>query len=221
VVATVGSWATWCARQGWVDADLAGRLERRRVPGDETRAIPRHERDSLWARSDLTLRDKILWRLLYEIAARAEEVLGLDAGDFNLANKRAVIPGKGGGREVVHWQAHAARLLLRLLAGREVGPVFLTHRARSARNTPASVDLCPVTGRARLSYRRAAEAFTEATGYTLHQLRHSALTHLAEDGLDTLILAARCRHHSVRALAPYARPDPEAVARMTAQHDAA
>ena len=57
----------------------------------------------------------------------------------------------------------------------------------------ASLDLCPVTHRARPSYRRAAEIFEQSTrclvhpdapeealaglgGWTLHQLRHSQLT---------------------------------------------
>lgn len=221
VVATVTSWARWCARQGWTGRDLAAGLERRRVPGDETRAIPHAQLEALWARTDVSLRDKTLWRLLYETAARAEEILGLDVADLDLANKRAVVTGKGGGREVVHWQTGAARLLPRLMERRHAGPVFLTHRKPSNRNAPASVDLCPVTGRARLSYRRAAEAFTDATGYTLHQLRHSALTHLAEEGVDSLMLAAKSRHHDVRTLARYARPGPEAVARMTAEHDPA
>ena len=73
------------------------------------------------------------------------------------------------------------------------------------------------------SYRRAAELFSEATtpAWTLHQLRHSALTHAAEDGTNTPILLARSRHTSVRSLERYARPGPEAVARYVAEHDPA
>jgi integrase len=41
-----------------------------------------------------------------------------------------------------------------------------------------------MTGHARLSYRRAEEIFRAASGgWTLHQLRHSAITHLAEAAL--------------------------------------
>jgi integrase len=93
--------------------------------------------------------------------------------------------------------------------------VFLSDRAPT-RPVPAS-DLDPVSGRARLSYRRAAARFHEATGWTLHQLRHSALTHEAEDGTNT----ARSRHASVRSLERYARPSPEAVARHVASRDPA
>jgi hypothetical protein len=64
-----------------------------------------------------------------------------------------------------------------LLAGRRAGPVFLTDRKAPAGTRPA--DICPLTGRARMSYRRAAELFTEHTrpldpdgrGWVLHQLR--------------------------------------------------
>jgi integrase/recombinase XerD len=166
------------------------------------------------------LRERALWRLLYETAARANEILSLDVDDLDLPNKRARVTSKGGATEWVFWQTGAALLLPRLLAGRTIGPVFLTDR-QPTRAVP-SIDLCPVTGRARLSYRRAAELFAEITnGWTLHQLRHSALTHAAEDGTNTPILLARSRHASVRSLERYARPGPEAVARHVAEHDPA
>jgi integrase/recombinase XerD len=117
-------------------------------------------------------------------------------------------------------------LLPRLLKGRTRGPVFCTDRAAPTR-TP-TLDVCPVTGRARLSYRRAAELFTTATrplsegdGWVLHQLRHCALTHEAEDDTNTPMLLARSRHASVRSLERYARPGPEAVARHVAGRDPA
>jgi integrase len=159
-----------------------------------------------------------LWRLLYETAARANEILSLDLEDLDLANKRARVRSKGGASEWVFWQTGAALLLPRLLGGRTTGPVFLADRQPT--HAVPTVDRCPLTGRARLSYRRAAELFSAATqGWTLHQLRHSALTHAAEDGTNTPILLARSRHASVRSLERYARPGPEAVARHVAEHD--
>jgi integrase/recombinase XerD len=95
--------------------------------------------------------------------------------------------------------------------------------------------------RARVSYRRAEEIFEENTwllanplvspediediedldGWILHRLRHSDLTHDAEDGTSTPMLLARCRHASVRSLERYARPGVDAVARHLAQRDLA
>ncbi|MCW2916625.1 MAG: site-specific recombinase [Actinomycetia bacterium] len=58
-------------------------------------------------------------------------------------------------------------------------------------------------------------------GWTLHRLRHSALTHDAEGGTSTPMLLARSRHASVRSLERYARPGVDAVARHVAERDPA
>jgi hypothetical protein len=67
---------------------------------------------------------------------------------------------------------------------------------RCARIALPPGDLDPATGRARLSYRRAGELFEQATvacpggPWTLHQLRHSALTQAAQAGANTAALLA-------------------------------
>jgi integrase len=214
------SFLRWCRRHR-LDAPAAAqplRLEHHREPADRTRAIPYPQLERLWSRDTVALREKTLWRMLYETAARASEILALDAADLDLPNKRARVRSKGGDREWVYFQSGSARLLPRLLAGRRHGPVFLTSRAAPA-GTP-TLDVCPATGRARLSYRRAATLFAERSGgWTLHQLRHSALTHLAEAGEPTVLLMAKGRLRSLRTLQRYARPGPEAVAALTARHD--
>lgn len=78
-----------------------------------------------------------------------------------------------------------------------------------------------------MSYRRAAENFEQATKdltggpYTLHQLRHSALTHAAEDGANTSTLLAFSGHTSVTSLARYSKVSPEALARWQQTRDPA
>jgi integrase len=143
----------------------------------------------------------------------------LNVEDLDLANRRARVHSKGGAVEWVFWQTGSAQLLPRLLAGRTGGPVFLAGRRPT--RAAAGLDLDPASGRAWLSYRRAAELFHARTGWTLHQLRHSALTHAAEDGTNLPLLLARSRHASVRSLERYARPGPEAVARHLAETDPA
>ena len=126
---------------------------------------------------------------------------------------------KGGDTEWLHLQAGSTRLLPRLIAGRPCGPLFLAERRPAPARTPASADLCPSSGCARLSYRCAEELFRAASGWTLHQLRHSALTHLAEADVGLPLLMAKSRHASLRSLQRYSRPGPEAVAKLTADHD--
>ncbi|PWI06975.1 site-specific recombinase [Streptomyces sp. NWU339] len=190
---------------------------------------------ALW-RLDASLREKTFWKMLYESAARADEVLCLNVEDLHPQDKRGKITAKGGATEWIHWQSGTAQLLPRLIAGRTRGPLFLTGR-RAPAGTP-TLDVCPETGRARLSYRRAEEIFEENTrlpanplaspediedldGFTLHRLRHSALTHDAEGGTSTPMLLARARHASVRSLERYARPGVDAVARHVAERDPA
>jgi integrase/recombinase XerC/integrase/recombinase XerD len=219
--AAVRSFLGYAARHGLLP-ELRVELDRRREPADRTRALPKAALERLWNRRDVALRDKTLWRLLYETAARAGEALSLDVDDLDLPNRRAAIRGKNGELDYLHWQTGTGHLLSRLVAGRTSGPVFLTDRRPSARRAPAAVDLCPHTGRARLSYRRAQELFCEATGgWTLHQLRHSALTHLAEQNVALPLLMAKSRHTSLRSLQKYARPGVDAVAKLTADHDPA
>ena len=63
----------YCQRQGWLERDPTRSLERRRTPRDETRAIPLEALDALWSRTDIGLREKALWRMLYATAARASD----------------------------------------------------------------------------------------------------------------------------------------------------
>ena len=149
-------------------------------------------------------------------------VLALNIADLDLAARRAVVVGKGGRAEVIGWETKTARLLPRHLHRRRAGPLFLTDIAPAPAppRPPAQADFDPATGRARLSYRRAAEIFTTAGGgWTLHQLRHSRLTHLAEAGVGLPMLMTKSRHTSLASLAIYAKPTFDAVAAATAALD--
>lgn len=226
-VATLRSFAAFARRRGWLASDPAGGLERRTEPADRTKAIAASSLERLFRRQDVALRDKCLWRLLYETAARAEEVLSADVGDLDVENKRLRVVRKGGDTDWLFFQSGSARLLPRLIGDRDAGPVFLAERRPAPARAPAAADVCPATGRGRLSYERAEYLFKQHSfkvskqGWTLHQLRHSALTHLAEAGVNLPLLMAKSGHQSLRSLQRYARPGAEAVAAMTAAHDPA
>lgn len=185
-VANLRSFARFGLRQGWLDHDPTTVLEARRVPEDNSRALDRDDLDRLFARREASVRDRCLWRMLYETAARANEVLSRNSEGLDLTARRAVTTSKGGNNDVIHWASGTARLLPKITQGRTRGPVFPSDRAPVPLRAPALTDLDPASGGARLSYRRAAEIFSAASGgATLHHLRHSALTHLAEDGVPT------------------------------------
>ena len=111
--------ATWNTRRTAVRAFASWCGERWPLAGDPLAGVePR--------RRSVPLREKTLWRMLYETAARASEVLALDVGDLDRARRRARIRSKGGSTDMVVWAAPTARLLGRYLADRTEGPLFLT-----------------------------------------------------------------------------------------------
>jgi RNA polymerase sigma factor (sigma-70 family) len=158
----------------WASLDLASALDRRAGPAGRAAPLDPSHVDELLRRPDVPLRERVFWRLVHESAAGANAVLSLNVEDLDWDDRRA-----RAGRVWVSWRAETARLLPRLVAGRTRGPLFLSDRRPAPARTPAAADLCPETGRRRLSYERAEYLFKQATrnfdpdgaGYTLRQLR--------------------------------------------------
>jgi len=169
----------WWQDQGWIGGDPTAGL--RHLPGQAAPvpALTGRQVTELF-RVQATLREHAFWRVLYDSAAHVDDVLSLDAGRLDLAHDAAPVgrPGRQG-HDWVHWRDNTGELLRLLLAGRREGPVFLTDRRAPAQ--AARADVCPFTGRARMSYRRAAEIFGAVTrpldpagrGWTLGQLRQA------------------------------------------------
>lgn len=165
----VRSFGAWAGLEG-----LAAGLERRTEPLPRSCALDPVQLDALWQDPEVPLRERTLWRLLHESAAGVKTVLSLNVEDLDLEDRRA-----RAGRTWVSWRSGTAGLLPLLLAGRTRGPVFLSARRPGPARTPGPADLCPDTGRRRLSYERAEHLFKEATrpldpareGYTLRRLK--------------------------------------------------
>ncbi|GLW13112.1 hypothetical protein Misp01_82400 [Microtetraspora sp. NBRC 13810] len=64
--------------------------------------------------------------------------------------------------------------------------------------------MCPHTGRARLGYDRARVLLDTYAGLDLHQLRHSAATHLGEAEVPPQLIMGKTRHksHALRQTRP-------------------
>ena len=67
----------------------------RRLRPVGTRALTRAEVARILG-LPVALREKTLWTLAYDSAAHASELLSLDVGELDLANRRAVVTSKGG-----------------------------------------------------------------------------------------------------------------------------
>ena len=160
---------TSARRDPWRSGGLIRQGLRARRTLDATRALPRARVERLLSRRDIPLREKTLWRMLYETAARASEILALNVEDLDLEQRRAPVRSKGGDTEFVYWDTGTAHLLPRLLrlpdgTSRASGPLFLASRRPVPGRRPAPPDICPHTGRARLGYDRARILFKKHTG---------------------------------------------------------
>ncbi|MFI5068515.1 MAG: site-specific recombinase, partial [Streptosporangiales bacterium] len=149
----------WWQDQDWIRADPTAGLRHLARPAPAQPPVSREQAGLLFRRATC-LRDHALWRVLYDSGAPAAAVLRLDIGSLDLPRHRARVTTPGPPAWIT-WSPAATELLGWLAAGRTAGPVFLTGR-RAPAGTPRA-DRCPVTGRGRLSYRRAAEILTEAT----------------------------------------------------------
>ncbi|WP_285778070.1 site-specific recombinase [Microtetraspora sp. NBRC 13810] len=166
----------WWRNRGWISGDPVGPLRSPALPATSGEILSGEQVAEIF-RLPAGLREQTFWRLLYETAAPVERLLALNVDDLDLPRRRLRRA------PAIRWRAGAARLLPLLLLGRGTGPVLLTER-RAARATPPG-DRDPVTGRGRLSYRRAAELFTGATrpldpaghGWTLRHLRAAGQAH--------------------------------------------
>ncbi|MEY9894182.1 hypothetical protein ABIA31_007866 [Catenulispora sp. MAP5-51] len=164
------SW--WRARE-WVACDPTAAIRRRAATAPGVEPLTDEQARAV-LRLPVPLREQALWHAVYDSGGGIERILALDVHDLD-PNRRRTHPRLPG--EPLHWRAATGGLLAILAAGRPSGPLFLTDR-RAPADTPAR-DRCAVTGRGRLSYRRAAELFTAATqsldpagrGWTLRQLR--------------------------------------------------
>ena len=178
----------WWQDQGWLAADPTAGLRHVPGPAAPVPALTRSQVAELF-RSDAKLREQAFWRVIYDSAAHVDAILGLDAGRLDLPRSGAPA-GSAARRDDgwIRWRDSTGELLRLLLAGRTYGPVFLTDRRAPAR--AAAADVCPFTGRARMSYRRAAEIFRTVTrrldpagqGWTLYQLRQAGLESGAHPG---------------------------------------
>jgi integrase len=234
--AGVLSWLGWCREQGQTAPAVPAWVKRMTPPDSDTPVRSRTAIDRLISRRGVHVREKTLWRMLYETCARAEELLGVNIEDLDLAGRCCPVKPKGarpkrrrrGGREdyvlePVCWDAGTARLLPRLIKNRTHGPLFTTHRKPGPGKVLTPRDVCPDTQLARLSYGQARAVLDAATcigqeigtGWDLHEYRHSGLTHLGEQGASLLELMAKSRHKKPENVKRYFKPSPQAMRELT------
>jgi integrase/recombinase XerC/integrase/recombinase XerD len=188
----------WWGQQGWCDGSEADSMPRRTDRGQRDRTIPIDLMRKLLTSRAVPLREKVLWTMLYETAARVSEVLALDIGDCDFPRHSAAVVRKGGAEQRIHWRSSSAILIPRYLKDATAGPMFVSSY-RSHAGKPLA-DLDP-DGFGRLSYRQAADDFaaiskrvTKLDGLTLHMIRHTAASEAIRQGTPEPVVKAWLGH---------------------------
>jgi integrase/recombinase XerC len=159
------------------------------VPDSNTPVRSKMAIDRLIARRDIHLREKTLWRMLYETCAHSDEVLDVNTEDLDLAGRRCPVKAKGAQPKV-----------------RRRGTARSDYGWRRCSGTPAPPGCCPACSRAVAAVR---------CGWGLHEYRHSSLPHLGEQSASELMLMAKSRHKKADSVRRYFKPSTEAIASVT------
>ena len=219
-ITALQSFVSYCQRNKWIDHDpmvlIASPAGTPR--SDQSHPLPETWKQ-LWSQRDIHLREK---------TSVEDAVRNRRPGRGN-PGAQCGRPGPGPQTSRDHWQRRPQRI--RVLGIRHgaascqdiwladaggrcfspfVAPTSSPPEETNA-HTPAGED-CPTNAPPHYSNK-------PPGGWTLHQLRHSSLTHLGEKGASTILLQAKSRHQDPRTLAIYTKPGNEAIAQLTSAFD--
>lgn len=157
----------------------------------------------------LTLRDRAILELFYSSGLRLAELVGLDLGDIDCADRTVRVTGKGSKARVVPVGRQALEALQRWLparrtwAGAEEPAVFVSRRGRR---------LAPRSVQARI------EHWARVQGAPMrvhpHMLRHSFATHLLESSGDLRAVQELLGHSSISTTQVYTHLDFQHLAQI-------
>ena len=151
-LSTLRSAVAWWQDQRWITRDPTAGLRHVAGPRPPQPVLTGAELTRLFQVAP-TLREHALWRVLHDSAVPADQVLRLNVGSLDLIRHRGR-RAPSGPDQWIEWGVASTELLRWLTAGRPGGTGLTLTSRRAQAGTPAA-DVCPLTGQARLSYRRA------------------------------------------------------------------
>lgn len=198
--AAVNSFLTWAVRHGRIIANPMLHMERVQPDPPDPRGVKRAQVEAILAViPPRQLRDRLLFRLLFETGLRVSEALGLYVEDLDLTrdDEHLRVVGKGGQRRTVLLDDPALVLQLRSYLkqmGYQHGALF-----RAAKNGHGGA----------VSYQAIQERWAQYCAQagvhcTLHQLRHTHATELINGGVSLATIRKRLGHKRIQTTLRYA-----------------
>lgn len=156
------------------------------------------------------LRDLAILTVLYDAAARCQELCDLDVGNVNLPAKTVTLYGKGRKTRSVPISREAASIVKKYIGGLErpaCNAPLVTGRGGS-RITPSGVQY--VISKYASKARAADSSSFPGKTITAHVFRHSKAMHMLEAGVEMIYIRDFLGHKSIKTTEIYARANPEA-----------
>lgn len=199
-VSVAKGFSAWLAKQGLIEADVAARLAAPKVAQHLPRVLSEKQAERLVstpaaATEVESQRDRAILELLYATGMRVSELCGIDFGDVDPQRRTVRVTGKGNKQRVAPFGEHAliayqAYLTVRpeLLSEKNPDTKALFLGLRGGRIDPRQVR--------RIVERAGLEQ--DIAGLGPHALRHSAATHLLDEGADLRMVQELLGHSSLR-----------------------
>ncbi len=203
-IATLRSFYKWADRRGVADGNPMTLIRTPRQGKRLPKAITIEQVERLLAAPDdndvLGRRDRAMLETLYSTGIRVSELVGLDAGDLNLAGESLQVSGKGRKERIVPLGSHALAAVARYLEMLRNDPRFV--RLVTDAKPPLPLFLNKHGGRlSSRSVRRKLDKYLREVGLdptiSPHTLRHSFATHLLDNGADLRSVQELLGHQSL------------------------
>jgi integrase/recombinase XerD len=201
-LASIRGLAREMVEQKIIEHDPAAAIKLRPHPRALPRTLGRRDLEMLLEAIDTTIlrgkRDRAMLELAYGCGLRVSELVGLRAGQVNVAERIVIVSGKGGKERIVPIGSAAVRALKNYLVAREAEP---RKKTRAMRPSPALFTSRLGRAMTRQGFFKALKGWTIAeprlSWISPHTLRHCFATHLLEGGADLRAVQEMLGHSDI------------------------
>ena len=201
-LASIRGLAREMLEDGIIERDPAAAIKLRPHPRALPRTLGQRDLEMLLGAIDTKVlrgrRDRAMLELAYGCGLRVSELVGLRAGQVNVAERIVVVLGKGGKERIVPIGSAALRALKSYLAAREE-----ESRKKKSRSKPSPALFTSRLGRAmtRQGFFKTLKGWAAAeprlAWVSPHTLRHCFATHLLEGGADLRAVQEMLGHSDI------------------------
>ncbi len=204
--AAIKSFFRWLYNNGKIAVNPAEGLGTVRQKDALPRPIPKSDLSRIMNEAKkMPLSPRVFIFLLYDLGLRASEALSLDVDDISWAKGQEVVlvrNGKGNKQRIapLSWEMPCINILKRLCLERKNGPLFITARKERATYDWAYYWWSKIMQQLNIEY-------------TLHQLRHTAISKWINSGMNVMAVKRLAGHTLIQTTERYTRINDEDLRR--------